>query len=128
VFAVGAVWAWPAGLIAGVAAVVGHNFPVWLRFKGGKGMATTLGTILAAAPLVGVLACATWLVVAALFRYSSLAALATLALAPVYAAVMHDTYGAIAFAFLGVLGWVRHHANITRLRRGEEPKIGAKKT
>jgi glycerol-3-phosphate acyltransferase PlsY len=128
VLVIGALFPAPAALIAGVGAVLGHNFPIWLRFKGGKGVATTLGTILAAAPLVGAMACATWAVIAALFRYSSLAALTALALAPVYAILMHDTYGAVAFAGLGVLGWVRHHANITRLLRGEEPKIGAKKT
>src|SRR3981189_1762307 len=85
VLAIGTIMAPPAALIAGVAAVVGHNFPVWLRFKGGKGVATTLGTMCAAVPLVGLLACVTWLAVAAIFRYSSLAALTALALAPLYA-------------------------------------------
>lgn len=115
-------------LIAGVAAVLGHNFPVWLKFKGGKGVATTLGTMLAAAPLVGVAACLTWAVVAALFRYSSLAALIALALAPLYAELLvHDHWVALAFLALAILGWIRHRANLARLKRGEEPKIGAKK-
>jgi glycerol-3-phosphate acyltransferase PlsY len=118
----------PAALIAGIAAVVGHNFPVWLKFKGGKGVATTLGTMIAAAPLVGVLACATWLVVAGIFRYSSLAALVALALAPAYALYFGKTDVAAAFAVLAVLVWYRHHANIARLLKGEEPKIGAKKS
>ncbi len=115
-------------LIAGVAAVLGHNFPVWLKFKGGKGVATTLGTMLAAAPLVGVAACLTWAVVAALFRYSSLAALIALALAPLYAELLvQDHWVALAFLALAILGWIRHRANLARLKRGEEPKIGAKK-
>ena len=116
-----------AGLLAGTMAVIGHNFPVWLRFKGGKGVATTLGMMCASVPLVGLMACATWLAVAALFRYSSLAALAALALAPAYAALVGQWEAAVAFAILGVLGWIRHHANLRRLLRGEEPKIGGKK-
>jgi glycerol-3-phosphate acyltransferase PlsY len=115
-------------VIAGVAAVIGHNFPVWLRFKGGKGVATTLGVLGATAPIVGTLACATWLLVAALFRFSSLAALTAVALAPVYALLLGDTNKALPFATLALLGWLRHHANIRRLLRGEEPRIGARKT
>jgi glycerol-3-phosphate acyltransferase PlsY len=115
----------PAGVVAGLGAVIGHNFPVWLKFKGGKGVATTLGVMLAAAPEVGALACVTWLATAAIFRMSSLAALIALALSPVYALILGDQGIAIAFAALAILGWIRHHANIARLFRGEEPKIGA---
>ena len=115
-------------LIAGVAAVLGHNFPVWLKFKGGKGVATTLGMMLAAAPIVGAAACITWALVAAVFRYSSLAALVALALAPLYAElVVHDHRVALAFLVLAALGWFRHRANLARLKKGEEPKIGKKK-
>ncbi|TAL03980.1 MAG: glycerol-3-phosphate 1-O-acyltransferase [Rhodospirillaceae bacterium] len=128
VLAVGAVMPTPAGLIAGIGAVVGHNFPIWLRFKGGKGVATTLGTMCAASPVVGLLACATWLAMAAIFRYSSLAALTALALAPAYALFLGQPQAAMAFAGLAVLVWYRHHANLKRLLRGEEPKIGAGKT
>jgi glycerol-3-phosphate acyltransferase PlsY len=116
-----------AGLIGGVAAVIGHNFPIWLRFKGGKGVATTLGTMLAAVPIAGALSCLTWLATFAIFRYSSLAALVALALGPVFAWALGDVQAAIAFVFLAALGWVRHHANIRRLMHGEEPKIGVKK-
>ncbi len=117
-----------AYLVAGVAAVIGHNFPVWLKFKGGKGVATTLGVMLAGAPIVGIAACLTWAGVAALFRYSSLAALVALALAPLYAElVVHDHKVALAFLVLAILSWFRHRANLARLRHGEEPKIGAKK-
>jgi glycerol-3-phosphate acyltransferase PlsY len=115
-------------LMAGIAAVVGHNFPIWLRGKGGKGVATTLGLMLAAAPLVGLLACVTWAIVAAIFRISSLAALIALLLAPIYAYALGHTPEAVAFAALGILVWVRHRANIQRLLKGEEPRIGAKKS
>jgi len=127
VAAVGQFLGHPAPLIAGVAAVLGHNFPVWLRFKGGKGVATTLGTMCAAAPVVGAMACITWLAVAGLFRYSSLAALVALAASPVFAIALDEPEAAIAFAALAILGWIRHHANLRRLLKGEEPKIGAKK-
>lgn len=114
-------------LAGGAAAVVGHNFPIWLGFKGGKGVATTLGTMLAAAPIVGLLACATWCLAALLTRISSLSALAALALAPVYAVLLGRPLEGAVFAGLGVLGWVRHGANIRRLLKGEEPRIGAKR-
>ncbi len=116
-----------AGLIAGFFAVVGHNFPVWLKFKGGKGVATTLGLLLAVAWPAGLLSCATWLAVAALFRYSSLAALVALVLSPLFmswVAVGPPVYMATALAVLAV---IRHHANIQRLIGGDEPKIGVKK-
>ncbi len=113
-----------AALVAGFAAVVGHNFPLWLRFKGGKGVATSLGTLIAIAWPVGIAACATWLAVAAVFRLSSLAALAALGLAPLYAYLMGDRAGAALAAALGLLAFVRHHQNIRRLLKGEEPRIG----
>lgn len=129
--AVGITWAVTgdvvAMLVAGVAAVVGHNFPVWLGFKGGKGVATTLGVLLATAWPVGLAACATWAVVAAAFRYSSLAALVALAAAPVYAWLWATPAHVMAFAALAGLAWVRHHENIRRLLKGEESKIGKKK-
>ena len=115
-----------AMLAAGFAAVLGHNFPVWLGFKGGKGVATTLGTLMAAAWPVGLAACATWLAVAALFRISSLSALVALALAPAYAWVLAGPATALMAAGLAVLGFIRHRANIRRLLRGEEPRIGKK--
>ena len=115
-------------VIAGLAAVLGHNFPVWLRFKGGKGVATSLGVLLAAAWPVGLLACATWLAVALTFRYSSLAALVALSASPFF---MYWLVGgppvALAVA-LAALTIVRHHANIRRLFHGVEPRIGKAKT
>jgi len=112
--------------VSGLAAVVGHNFPVWLRFKGGKGVATTLGVLLTIAWPVGLAACVTWLATAALTRYSSLAALVALAAAPFYAWAFSNAAVIALAAALAVLGIARHHANIRRLLRGEESRIGAK--
>jgi len=113
-----------AALLAGAAAVVGHNFPVWLGFKGGKGVATTLGVLLAVAWPVGVAAALTWAAVFALFRYSSLAALVALGLAPFYAVMLADRPTAWTAAFLALLAIIRHRANIERLLKGSEPKFG----
>jgi glycerol-3-phosphate acyltransferase PlsY len=117
-----------AALAAGAFAVLGHNFPVWLGFKGGKGVATTLGTLIATSWPVGLAACGIWLLMAALFRYSSLSALVALAAAPVLAHWLASEAHVWTFAALALLAWIRHHANIRRLLKGEESKIGAKKT
>jgi len=113
-------------LLAGAAAVVGHNFPVWLKFKGGKGVATTFGLMIVAAPIVSIMTMLTWLVVAVIFRISSLSALVSLALAPLYAFLTGRFEEAAVFAALAILGWIRHAANLRRLLKGEEPRIGAK--
>jgi glycerol-3-phosphate acyltransferase PlsY len=113
-----------AAVIAGAAAVLGHLFPVWLGFRGGKGMATGLGVWLALAWPVGLAACATWLVVAALTRYSSLAALIAIASAPLYALFLADRERAALGLLLAILIVLRHHENIRRLVSGREPKIG----
>ncbi|MFI5025074.1 MAG: glycerol-3-phosphate 1-O-acyltransferase PlsY [Alphaproteobacteria bacterium] len=114
-------------VLAGAGAIVGHLFPLWLGFKGGKGVATGLGVLLAAAFPAGLAACATWLAVAFLFRYSSLAALASFALSPLYGWLLGDPQIAQLAAFVAVLVFIRHLGNIRRLLKGEEPKIGAKK-
>ncbi len=118
-------WGTGMGLIAGFAAVIGHNFPVWLRFRGGKGVATTLGVLLAVAWPVGLLACLTWLAVAVLFRYSSLAALVAIMAAPFTMQWLADGPRITLAAALALLAIVRHQANIRRLLKGEESKIGA---
>ncbi|MBI1986048.1 MAG: glycerol-3-phosphate 1-O-acyltransferase PlsY [Rhodospirillales bacterium] len=115
-----------AGLIAGMAAVVGHNFPVWLKFNGGKGVATALGVLFGALAPVGAAACAVWLLVAGTLRYSSLASMAALAAAPFVAYWLGATPVAMAAAALALLVIARHHANIERLFKGAEPKIGAR--
>ncbi len=111
-------------IIAGLCSVVGHNFPVWLKFKGGKGVATSLGVLLAVSWPVGLLACVTWLLTAAIFRYSSLAALLGLLAAPFYAWGLAGQEVAVMAAILAILSFVRHHENIRRLLAGEESKIG----
>ncbi len=113
-----------AGLLAGMAAVLGHVFPVWLKFSGGKGVATTLGVLWAAYWPVGVGASAIWLLAAGVFRKSSLAALAALAGAPLIALWLGAVPVAIAAGGLAVLSVFRHRENIQRLMKGEEPKIG----
>jgi len=123
-----ALWGETAGALAGAFAFLGHLFPVWLGFKGGKGVATFFGIMIAAAWPVGLLAGATWIAVAFLLRISSLAALAAVALAPIYALLLHAGQPVLALAlFTGVLIYIRHRENIRRLLKGEEPRIGAKK-
>jgi len=113
-----------AALWAGGGAVLGHLAPVWLRFRGGKGVATALGVLLAAAWPVGLLACATWLATAGLARMSSLASLAALGLAPLFAWALAGSGTVKLSLVLAVLVYARHHANIRRLLAGTEPKIG----
>jgi len=114
--------------LAGGSAFLGHLFPVWLKFKGGKGVATFFGTLLAAAWPVGIAAGATWIVMAFLFRVSSLAALTAAALAPIYVFLLDRPYPiAVMALFMGVLIYIRHKDNIGRLLKGQEPKIGKKK-
>ena len=114
--------------LAGGAAFAGHLFPVWLEFKGGKGVATFLGVLLAAAWPVGLLACATWLLMAFVFRISSLSALTAAALSPLFVFLLDRPYPyLILSAFMAILVFIRHHENIRRLLKGEEPKIGKKK-
>jgi len=115
--------------LAGGAAFVGHLFPVWLRFKGGKGVATFFGVLLAASWPVGLMAGAAWLIVATVFRMSSLASLAAAALAPVLALVVMREQMPIVWltVFMAVLIYIRHRENISRLLKGQEPRIGGNK-
>ena len=104
-------------------AMIGHLFPVWLKFRGGKGVATALGILLALAPAVGGLACATWLLAAVLFRYSSLSALLAMAAAPVYMWWLADPQRKEFAIAMALLVWMRHWQNIRRLATGAESKI-----
>ncbi|MGQ0567579.1 MAG: glycerol-3-phosphate 1-O-acyltransferase PlsY [Gemmobacter sp.] len=113
-----------AAQLAGLAAFLGHLFPVWLRFKGGKGVATFLGTLLALSWPVGLAVCATWAVVAALGRISSLAALAAAASSTLWMLGLGQGTMVALGAVLTLLVYQRHSANIRRLRAGTEPKIG----
>ena len=115
-----------AGIVAGAAAFLGHCFPVWLGFRGGKGVATFLGTLIAMHWPVGLAGCAIWLAVAAVSRISSLSALVAAAASPVVALVLGRGEVALAALFMAALIFQRHHANIARLMRGTEPRIGRK--
>lgn len=113
--------------IAGAAAFLGHCFPVWLKFKGGKGVATFMGTLFALHFIAGVFAGAIWLSVAFILRYSSLSALVAAAATPFVLFALGQPAYAVAALFMAILIFIRHKANITRLLSGSEPKIGAKK-
>lgn len=115
-----------AGQIAGLGAFLGHLFPVWLGFKGGKGVATFLGILIALSFWVGFAACMTWLATALVSRISSASALVSSALAPVWAVVLGYPQGAGLAALLALFVWWSHRANIGRLLNGTEPKIGSK--
>jgi len=112
-------------LAAGFGAFIGHLFPLWLKFKGGKGVATYIGLLLALAWPVAIAFCLIWLAVAALTRYSSLAALVASAATPFALWLMGDRAETVLFALLTLLLWVMHRANIARLLNGTEGKIGA---
>lgn len=116
-----------AAQVAGGAAFLGHLFPVWLGFKGGKGVATFLGTLLALSFPVCLAACLLWLLTAAISRISSLSALVSAALSPVAATFLGRPDLSLLAILLAALIFVRHDANIRRLLRGEEPRIGRKK-
>ena len=111
-------------VVVGTAAVLGHLFPVWLGFRGGKGAATGLGVLLAAAWPVGLACCAVWLVAAKLLKMSSAAALAAFAAAPLFALVLSSADHALMALLIAVLVFWRHEANIRRLLAGTEPRIG----
>jgi glycerol-3-phosphate acyltransferase PlsY len=113
--------------LAGFAAFIGHLFPVWLGFRGGKGVATFLGTLIAFAWPVGLAACATWAVVAAIFRISSLAALVAAGFSVIWITLFNQGHIALVTFAMTILVYIRHSANIARIRAGTEPKIGAKK-
>lgn len=114
--------------LAAGSAFLGHLFPIWLGFKGGKGVATFFGTLLAAAWPVGLAAGATWIIMALIFRMSALAGLTAAVMAPIFALFVFDKpYPITALAlFMAILIFVRHQENIRRLLKGEEPRIGAK--
>lgn len=120
-------YAFEIGLVAGASAFIGHCYPVWLGFKGGKGVATFFGVLFAGVWPLGVLAGITWIGVATMFRYSSLAALVAAAVTPLMGLIAGFSWSEILFTFvLAVLIFWRHRANISRLIAGTEPRIGDK--
>ena len=118
-------WGDLAAQAAGVGAIVGHTLPVWLRFRGGKGVASFLGLTLALHPPGGALVCATWLAAAFLSRISSVGSLAAAASAPLWYYLLGRPEAVLVVAAVAVWVWVRHADNIGRLLRGHEPRIGA---
>ena len=120
-------WGLDMALLAGLFAVVGHDFPIWLRFRGGKGVATTIGVLLSLAWPVGLITCAVWLVTAVVSRYSSLAALVSLAASPFVMFWFADTPRTVIAVLMALLAFARHQENIRRLLKGEESRIGGKK-
>jgi glycerol-3-phosphate acyltransferase PlsY len=119
-------WGIEAGIAAGFAAFLGHLYPVWLGFKGGKGIATYIGVLLGLAPIIVLVFAAVWLVMAKLTRYSSLSALVATCVVPVVLLV--SGYGKIGLLFvvMSIITWIKHRANIQRLLAGTESKIGQK--
>jgi glycerol-3-phosphate acyltransferase PlsY len=114
-----------AAIAAALGSFLGHLFPVWLNFRGGKGVATYIGVLLGLAWPAAIVFCAIWLAVAALTRYSSLAALIASAATPVFLWWQGDRLIGQAFLLLTVVLWIMHRANVARLLRGDESKIGA---
>jgi glycerol-3-phosphate acyltransferase PlsY len=115
-----------AGLIGGFAAFIGHLFPVWLGFKGGKGVATYIGTLLGVAPIMVLVFAIVWLSVAFLSRYSSLSALVATLVIPVALWILGSQEAALVTALMTVITYWRHKENIERLISGTESKIGKK--
>jgi glycerol-3-phosphate acyltransferase PlsY len=116
----------PAAIVAGVAAFLGHIFPVWLRFKGGKGVATYIGVLLGLGWKLLLVFAVVWLLMAYLFRYSSLAALVASIAVPVYSAFTQDPRLTIALVAMSMIVFATHRGNILRLVRGDESRIGSK--
>jgi glycerol-3-phosphate acyltransferase PlsY len=121
-------WAFgpPTTLAAAAGAVLGHMYPIWLKFRGGKGVATYLGGLIGLAWPAAIVFAAVWLSVAAVTRYSSAAALAATIASPVALAAIGEGGAAMVFAALAALIWFKHSANIVRLLNGSESKIGQK--
>jgi acyl phosphate:glycerol-3-phosphate acyltransferase len=123
-----ALWFPEAAMVAGVAAFFGHVFPIWLGFRGGKGVATYIGILLALSWPVGLSFCGIWLLVLTVSRYSSLSALTAAAAAPMLAFFFSGWPLALASLFLTAVLFYTHRENIARLRSGSETRVGAEKT
>ena len=113
-----------AAITASIFVIIGHIYPVWLRFSGGKGVATFIGAILALSFITGLLICFIWIIIALIFRYSSLSAIVSSASAPIGVFLFYDNEALVVTLFMTVLIWYRHKDNIRRLIDGSEAKIG----
>ena len=118
-----ALFAEDAAQIAGLSAFLGHLYPIWLKFKGGKGVATLLGTLVGLAPFIGIIALLAWLLTFLIFRYSSLAALVSAALTPLMAMLLGFANLSVVLIIMSGMVYWRHRANIQRLQDGSEPKV-----
>ncbi|CUX49360.1 MULTISPECIES: glycerol-3-phosphate 1-O-acyltransferase PlsY [Agrobacterium] len=121
-----ALWGYEASLVAGFFAFLGHLFPVWLGFKGGKGVATYIGVLLGAAPLMMLAFALIWIATAFITRYSSLSALVAMVIIPVALWVLGPEKTAMLVTLLSVISWWKHRENIARLLAGTESRIGQK--
>ncbi|KQZ97091.1 glycerol-3-phosphate acyltransferase [Rhizobium sp. Root564] len=121
-----ALWGYEASLVAGFFAFLGHLFPVWLGFKGGKGVATYIGVLLGAAPLMMLLFAAVWLITAFVTKYSSLSALVAMLVIPIVLWILGPEKTALLVTVLSIISWYMHRENIKRLLAGTESKIGKK--
>ncbi|MGF6172011.1 glycerol-3-phosphate 1-O-acyltransferase PlsY [Ensifer sp. 4252] len=124
--AIASLWGVEAGIAAGLAAFLGHLFPVWLGFKGGKGVATYIGVLFGLVPWMVLVFAAIWLAMAKISRYSSLSALVATAVIPVVLYISGHEKVALLFAVMTLIAWVKHRANIQRLLAGTESRIGDK--
>ncbi len=124
--AIASFWGVEAGIAAGFAAFLGHLFPVWLSFRGGKGVATYIGVLLGLVPVMVLLFAAIWLAMAKITRYSSLSALVATAAVPVALYAAGNGKVAVLFAVMTAIAWIKHRANIQRLLSGTESRIGEK--
>ncbi|WP_457586297.1 glycerol-3-phosphate 1-O-acyltransferase PlsY [Ensifer canadensis] len=124
--AIASLWGVEAGIAAGLAAFLGHLYPVWLGFKGGKGVATYIGVLLGLVPWMVLVFAAVWLAMAKISRYSSLSALVATAVIPVVLYATRHEKVALLFAVMTLITWVKHRANIQRLIAGTESRIGDK--
>ena len=120
-------WGENAAMLAAIGAFLGHCFPAWLNFKGGKGVAVMIGSLLALFWPLGLIFCAVWLLIAFAQKMSSLAALTATATAPIFAFVLVNEWLAGAVAVMAILLFFQHRENIARLMAGTEPKIGSEK-
>lgn len=116
-----------SALIAGGCAILGHNFPIWLKFKGGKGVASSFGLVLVLTPKIALIALAIWIATAFVFKYSSLAAITAATLTPIITYFMTGPLYTIFYTMIVALLLIRHHANFARLIKGQESKIKLKK-
>ncbi|MDQ1198284.1 glycerol-3-phosphate 1-O-acyltransferase PlsY [Agrobacterium sp. SORGH_AS 787] len=121
-----ALWGYEASLVAGFFAFLGHLFPVWLGFKGGKGVATYIGVLLGAAPLMMLAFAAIWLITAFVTKYSSLSALVAMLIIPIILWILGPEKTALLVTILSIISWYMHRENIKRLLAGTESKIGKK--